>query len=84
MNQEHNNNDIIEKRSRGRPLGATATKTKYKLEWKGQEYLCKNYTEIGQIVGKSKYSIGRLMRNENTFKCKERCKDLLDIKITVL
>lgn len=80
MSQEQ----IIEKRTKGRPSGSKSKNNKYKLEWKGEEYLCKNYIEIGNIVGKSKYAIGRLVRNENTFKCKDRCKDLLDIKITKL
>lgn len=73
-----------QKKKLGRHIGSKNKKQKYKLEWKGKEYLCKNYKEIGDIVGKSKYAIGRLMRNENTFKCKERCKDLLEIKITNL
>jgi hypothetical protein len=75
---------IEKKRNRGRPVGSYSTKTKYKLEWKGNEYLCKDYVEIANIVSKSKYAIGRLMRNENTFKKKEICKDLIDIKITKL
>lgn len=73
---------IIEKKNRGRPVGSYSNKIKYKLEWKENEYLCKDYIEIANIVGKSKYAIGRLIRNENTFKKKEICKDLIDIKIT--
>lgn len=75
---------IIEKKNRGRPIGSYSNKIKYRLTWKENEYLCKDYDEISKIVKKSKYCIGRLMRNENTFKKKEICKDLLDIKITKL
>lgn len=76
-------NKIISK-YKGRKHGATNKRDKYKLEYNEKEYLCKSQQEIANITGRSRMCISRIIREDTTFRCNERTKDLRNIVITNL